>query len=191
MLSVLASCDSAGQTVQVNTVRAAALTAEQQEVLNLFSMPNHELLAFEFKTDDSFSRVEVWVEIYERGELVDRPAGLISSVDSGGARSGHIAIIVNQNDNAYQWTLSLVENGARYSHSGTAGAPVGPGLGRAFGPMNDPVDIEDGKEIIIYSSTFQTAGNPHNAYDAQTLQERPELLLEYPYAHLIKVIFTK
>jgi len=176
----------------VNTIRVATLTTEQQEVLDLFSIPNNqELMIFDFNTDESYSRVEVWVEVYESGELVDRPAGLVSIIDSGRTLNGQLAIIINQNDNVYQWTLSMVENGGRASHVGTAGAAVSSGLGRAFGPMNYQASIEDGKEIIIYSSTFQATGIPHHAYDAQTLQERPELFLEYPYAHLIKVIFTK
>jgi len=64
------------------------------------------------------------------------------------------------------------------------------GLSRVFGQMNEPANIEDGKEIIIYSSTFQKTNIALNAYDAKTLQEH-KLLNEYPYVHLVKVVLTK
>jgi len=189
---LLASCNSSNPTPPVNTINIASLTAEEQSILNLFSIPNNqELMIFDFNADGSFRSVEIWVEVYKSGELIDRPAGLVTINDSGNTQNGRLAVIINQNENAYQWTLSIVENGGKASHIGTAEIVIDSGFGRAFGPINDPVIIEDGKEIIIYSSTFQPSGVPHHAYDGQTLQERPELLLEYPYVHLIKAIFSK
>ena len=192
VLFVVTSCNSSKPTSVANTINTATLTAEQQDIVDLLSMPgNQELLIFEFNTNEDFNHVEVWVEVYENGELVDRPAGLVTMSDSGETRNGRLAIIINQNDNVYQWTLSMVEKGGGVSHVGTATNAVSAELGRAFGAMNDPASIEDGKEIIIYSSTFQTANTPHHAFDTQTLQERPELLVDYSCAHLIKIIFTK
>ena len=186
-----ASCGPGRTTPSKNIVMQSELTAEQQEILDLLSIPNnHEVLLFDFNADEAFSRVEVWVEAYEYGRLVERPAGLSTVIDIGESRSGRLAVIISQNDSTFQWTISAVESSMKASHTGTAEVPSGQRLGRAYGPMDDPADIEQGKEIIIYTSTFQDAGVPHIAYDALTLQERPELLIEYPYAHLIKCAFS-
>ena len=190
MLLVVTSCNPSGSTTPVNTIRAAKLTPEQQDILDLFSN-NQEFMIFDYNTDEPFSRFEVWVEVYENGELVDRPAELITVRDSGETRNGRLAISISQNDNTYGWMLSMLENGGKASHIGMMETAVGSGLGRAFGPMIDPASIEDGKEIIIYSSIFHTFNTPQYVYGEQTLQERPELLLDYPYVHLIKAIFTK
>ena len=192
MFIFLASCNSTQTGLPANVIMTASLTVEQQDIIDLLSIPNsQEILIFSFATEDSCHQFEVWVEAYKDGQLIERPAGVATFVDSGNARNGKLAIIVSQNESSYQWTLSVVENGSRSSHTGAAGVSVSSGLGRAFGQMNEPVEIEDGKEIIIYSSTFQTPGVPHMAYDTQTLMERPELLTEYTYAHLVKVMFTK
>ena len=192
ILIILASCNRTQPDLPANVIMPASLTAEQQDIVDLLSIPNsQEILIFTFTTEDSYRHVEVWVEAYKDGHPIERPAGVATVMDSSNARNGRIAVIVSQNDSSYQWTLSVVDNGSRTSHAGAAGISVDSGLGRAFGQMNEPVEIEDGKEIIIYSSTFQTPGVPHMAYDTQTLMERPELLTEYPYAHIVKVLFTK
>ena len=106
MLFVVASCNSSEPAPPVNTINVAALSAEQQDIIGLFSIPgNQELMIFDFTTDESFSRIDVWVEVYESGVLVDRPAGLVTHSDSADKRSGRVAIIISQNDNIYKWTL--------------------------------------------------------------------------------------
>jgi hypothetical protein len=191
MLSFVASCSSSATAPQMNTISVATLTEEQQEILDLFSIPTgQELLIFDFITDEPFNQLEVWVEVYEYGVLVDRPAGLVVVTDTEETRGGRLAVTINKNENVFQWTLSKVENGSRSSHIGTTEIAENSGLGRAFGPMDSPAKIEPGKEIIIYSSTFQTVSTPHHAFDTQTLQEQPELLAEFPYAHIIIVRFS-
>ena len=191
MLSFVASCSSSAADPQMNTISVATLTEDQQEILDLFSIPTgQELIIFDFITDELFSQVEVWVEVYEYGVLVDRPAGLVTVTDTGETRDGRLAVTINKNENVFQWTLSTVENGSRSSHIGTTEITGYSGLGRAFGPMDSPANIESGKEIIIYSSTFQTASTPHHAFDTQTLQDQPELLAEFPYAHIIIIRFS-
>jgi len=192
VILVIASCSSAKPVTDSNVIQVANLSSEQQDIMNLLSIPNsQEVLIFDFRTTEAFSGVEFWVEVYQNGELIDRPAGLHMRLDTADKQNGRLAVIINQNDNKYQWTLTTVENGSRASHVGTSVSTVDSGLGRAYGPMNDPASIEDGKEIIIYASTFQAANIPHHAYDAQTLQERPELLNEYIHAHIIKCRFSK
>ena len=191
MIAVLLSCNSVQPKSPVNVIMPSSLTAEQQDIIDLLSLPsNQELLLFDFNTVESFSDLEVWVEVYQDGILVDRPAGVGAHSNTAENRSGHLAITVNLIDSNYQWILSVVENNGKSGHIGTTKAPTEFGLARAFGSINEAVEIEDGKEIILYSSVF-SKNNFLTFYDGTTLQERPELLNEYPYTHLVKVMFTK
>jgi hypothetical protein len=188
ILAVLSSCNSVPPASLKNEIAFANLTAEQQDIVYLLSAPNLEMLIFDFNTDEPYRSMELWVEIYQAGEMIDRPAGVNILSDNEKTRTGHFAIVVNQNP-YYQWTLSIVENGSRASQTSTNEITVDPAIACAYGPINDPVKIEDGKEIIIYSSVF-TMGNI-KTFDCQTLQEHPELLKEYLYAHIVKCKFSK
>lgn len=191
-LVILASCNSAKQDSSQNSIAPIELTAEQQEIIDLLSIPNkQELMIFDFNTGESYRGFEVWVEVYQNGELIERPVEVNTHSDTAEKRNGQVAIVINQADNTYQWTLSMVENGIKYSHVGTAEIAVDARSGHSFGPMNESASIEDGKEVIIYSSMFAEANTPLRAYDQQTLQEQPELLKEYPHVYLIKCKFTK
>ncbi|MEG6513116.1 hypothetical protein [Desulforamulus ruminis] len=59
--------------------------------------------------------------------------------------------------------------------------------GRLYGPEANRASIENGKEIVLYRSLFSDKGG--NIYNAQEYAERPELLEEFPYAHIIKCKF--
>jgi hypothetical protein len=164
------------------------LTAEQQVVIDLLSAPNLEMLIFDFNTNEAYKGVELWVETYKNGELIDRPAEVNIFSDNEKSWAGQFAIVINRNP-YYQWTLSIIENGGRYSHVSTKEITVEPAAARSCGPIDAPVQIVDGEETIIYRSLFSMGSI--RAYDCQTLQERPELLDDYPYSHLIKCKFTK
>ncbi len=197
LLSVIAfvfltACNSAESAPAQNVIMPAALTAEQREIIDLLSIPdNQEPVIFDFNTKEEYRSFEVWVEVYENGELIDRPSGVGFHTGTAKTLNGKVAVIIQQAGSNYQWALSVVEDDARYSHVGTAELNTGVTAGNAFGPMNEPANIEPGKEIIIYSSTFAKANTPHSAYTDQTLQERPELLKEYPAAFLIKCLFSQ
>jgi len=188
LLIVLVSCGSEDPAPSSNIIGIASLSAEQQEILDLLSVPNsQEVLIFDFSTDDSFRRVEFWVEVYNDGELVDRPAGLTTMLDTTGSQSGLLAVTISRNPH-YRWTLSAVSGSTRSSHVSSAESKVNPSLARAIGSIDEQVVIEDRKEIILHSALFTTGSI--NIYDHQTLQERPELLNEYLYAHIIKCMFS-
>jgi hypothetical protein len=193
MIVLFTSCNSADSVSTKNIIMPAELTAEQQEIIDLLSIPNNQKpMIFDFNTEEEYRSFEVWVEVYENGKLIDRPAGVGFHADTAKKLNGKVAVVIQQDESNYQWALSVVENdGARYSHVGTAELNLDSTNGNAFGPMNEPAIIEDGKEIIIYSSTFAEANTPHRAYDEQTLQERPELLEEYPAAFLIKCLLSQ
>jgi hypothetical protein len=191
-LFVLASC---GQSVVVptNTISPADLTDDQQDIVELLSIPSqNEILLFDFDIDDSYRSIEVWVELYENGEQSDRMAMLHTvghdTVNISG--KGRLAIMI-RHDPELNWTLFLSYDGSRSSYSTSEGYEIDldPGWGRASGPMSGSAAIEDGKEIVLYSSVYNEGGLA--AYDAQYYQEHPEVLGGYAFAHLIKARFSK
>ena len=191
MFVFLTSCKSTQPDLPENVIMPSALTAEQQDIVDLLSILNtQEVMIFDYHTVEAYKSLEVWVEVYQNGAIVDRPAGVGTHSDTAEKLSGHLAISINRNDTNYQWLLSVIENGGKLSHIATTEAPADSGLARAFGPITEPVEIEDGKEIVLYSSVF--SGNDFLVfYDGVSLQERPELINEYPYVYLVKIMFDK
>ena len=132
--------------------------------------------------------MEFWVEIYENGLLVDRPSGINSLSDEARAFDGQLAILITQNS-GFQWTFTASENG-KVSHTSEPIVADYDTFGRAYGPIDEPVTIEDGKEIVLYTSIFSSGGI--SAYDDKQIYiEQPELIEEYPYVQIIKCRFTK
>lgn len=185
MLLSLAGC---GKTApKTNTIAPKAFTRDQQEIVDLLSSTEQEILIFSYGADETFKNFDVWVEVYKDGELIDPHAGGIGMSGAIDAYNGELAVIINQTPD-YQWTFIDKEGGTQIrSISNPVFNPST--MGRAFGPITDPVAIEDGREIILYASVFSDEGI--RTFDTKTLEEEPERLKEYPYAHIIKCRFTK
>ena len=174
-----------------NSIAPSKLSTDQQDIIDLLLISGkQELCIFDFITDKPYRGIDVWVEVYKDGEIVERPAGISVYGDTAEKRDGRVAIVSDENNSAYQWTLSVLEDGGKSSHIGTTQINIEPPLARFYGAMVEPVNIEDGKEIIIYSALF-SGESIVLAFDCETLEARPELLKEYPYAHLVKCKFTQ
>ena len=79
ILILLASCYISESAVPKNAIIPSVLTEDQQEILDLFSVSNsQELMLFDFNTDKTYENIEVWVEVYKYGILVERPASISS-----------------------------------------------------------------------------------------------------------------
>jgi hypothetical protein len=183
----LAACNGGGGSK--NEITSAKLTAEQQEIVDLLANDKQEILLYDYQTEETYKRMEVWVEVYKDGVLTNRPAGISLGNDTAYQHKGKLAIVINQNPN-FQWTITIDENDLQSIHRpiDTLVIAVDPMLARAYGPMTGGAVIESGKEIILYASVF-TSGNTTITIDSQTLEERPEILKEYEYVHLIKCKF--
>ena len=190
MLMSISACNTAKPVAAPkNVIMPSSLTREQQEILDLFAIADfQELMLFDFNTEESYKSIEAWVEVYHDGELVDRPAGVGRHSNIGELHDGRLAITVNQDNTTFQWTLSMVDNGSRSGHTGKSEID-GSGLARAYGSINDPAIIEDGKEIILYSSYF-SGEDLLPFYDGIYIQEHPEIISDYPYVQLIKIKFS-
>jgi len=189
ILLCVAGCSTDDVEIPQNTIKLSDLNADQQDIVDLMTIPNaQEVLIFDFNTEEAFNNVEFWVEIHRNGKLSDQPARVMTILDKTDSQSGRLAVVITQKPN-YRWMLSVVTGGTRSSHASTAEVEVDSALARATGITEEAVTIEDGKEIILYTALFTTGGL--TVYDHKTIQERPELLSEYTFAHVIKCKFTK
>ena len=100
---------------------------------------------------------------------------------------GQLAIIINSTGNRnFQWTISSSGGSSQNSEPWTASEAY---LGRAHGPITEPVAIENGRTIVLHTSIFSN-GNISTFTDKQIYLEQPELLAEYPYVHMILARFS-
>ena len=63
----LVACDDSNSNLKINTVSDAKLTEREKVILS--SMADKSFV-FDFKVDDKYEEVAVWVEKYESGNLV-------------------------------------------------------------------------------------------------------------------------
>lgn len=140
---------------KTNAIGPKDLTEDQQEILDLLQGDSkQEITIFSYDTDAEYTDFEAWVEIYKDGELINPHAGGIHMMSPLDHFQGDLAIAITQ-DPDFQWTF-IIRDGNTKATSASESAPHMDAMGRAFGPILDPVAIEDGKEIILYTSVFSS-----------------------------------
>lgn len=173
-----------------NEIRPKELTQEQNDIVKLLTSNQQEILLFDYDTKEEYKSAEVWVETYEDGTLTDCPCSIMSSDDKAKPLHGQLAVQIHRNPN-FQWTISMDDGGTIRTGYTSGPTNVNPDAsGRAFGPINEPITIEDGKEIILYTSIFSDGGISMYG-DQQIYLEQPDRLKDYPYIHIIKCKFEK
>jgi hypothetical protein len=187
MMAGLTACNGGGASK--SEIASAKLTADQQGIVDLLANDKQEIYLFDYQTKEAYKKMEVWVEVYKDGALIDRPAGIDMDSDKAYPHKGRLAIAINQNP-GFQWTITIDENDAQsvYRPTDIPDIAIDSTLSRAYGPMAGGAIIESGKEIILYSSVF-TSGNTTRTIDTLTLEHSPDILREYEYVHLIKCKF--
>ena len=170
-----------------NEIAPKNLTEGQKEIVNLLSTNNQEILLFEYKTEQEYKDVEVWVETYEKGILLNSLTGIKSSNLEKRPLDAQLAVTINQNPN-FEWRFTVL-NSDGIAVSGTFEQDDSDyEFARGFGPIDDAVTIESGKEIVLYVSFFSN-GELRMYEDFQRYAEQPELLKEYDYAQILKCKF--
>lgn len=185
MAGVLSACSK--EAVIKNEIATKELTQDQQDIVDLLASDKREILLFDYKTEDAYQSMTVWVEIYENGELVDRQEGMNAYSDEARALDGQLAILV-RHDSGVDWTFIASENDSRISQTCESMRIDHAGLARGYGPITNSVKIEQGKEIVLFTSIYST-GNISARGDLQEYIEAPDLLSGYPYAQMIKCKF--
>lgn len=182
LLIFLTGCSTSSSDV----IKSKKLNKDQQEIVNLLSA-QQEILLFDYSTKNPYRNFDVWVEIYRNGELVEPKAATLALRNEPKRWNGQLAVVINDNPD-YQWILASWQDGVHASTVSERTKLYSSDGGKVFGPITEPAAIEEGKEILLYSALFSMSDGM-SFYNGQKYLEQPELLKEYPYAHLIKCKF--
>ena len=181
----LVACGN-GQSSQINQIRPMELTSDQQELLELITNTNREIVLFDVIAQD-FESVEIWIEKYSYGVLVENMGGLRMFAGNDASftdMSGTMVIFIDRDDwNTTRWTLQF--NGGSIRHI-TQTNDDNPPAGRGAGGLSIPAYITEGEAIIIYSDI-----RTHGSLSTADHLIHPEELPQYPYVYIIKAMFSR
>lgn len=185
---VLASFAGCGKAQLKNYVTTKILSEDQKQIVDLLSA-YHKVFIFDLHTEEKFKSTDFWVETYKDGKLVDsRAAGIAGEFEEEKAIDGEFGVMITQTPD-FQWTLTYTEKGGGTS---TISEPNTNYLteGNAACTLNQPVEIEDGKEIVLYAAMFRQDGK-YRTYDDLQSFVKTFYFAECDYAHVVKCKFTK
>lgn len=183
---LLAGCSSSPPSA-AGTVKLVTLTADQEKTITLLP-DQHELLLFDYDSKQEYTHFDTWVEIYQKGVLVEpKIASFDMMTDEPRRFQGQLAVNISQIPD-FRWQFSAVKEGGIASGAIATSKHYSSDAAQAFGPLIESAVIEDGKEILLYARTFSpTATTKLNI--KQSDLEDPEQLKNYTYVHLVKCKF--
>ena len=185
----LASIAGCGKAELKNYIASKTLSEDQKQIVDLISTSYQNYYLFDVKTEDTYKDIDFWMDIYKNGELVDsRPVSIHMINDGDKAIDGEFAAIMDKTPDC-KWTFIYSEKaGGKVNSPSETIADYGFDSYASWA-LDQPVGIEDGKEIVLYAAAFRQDG----AYINQDLQSLIDLnnLKEFDYALLIKCKFTK
>ncbi len=183
---VFTGCSN-GMPSTTGMIKPMDLTKEQKEIVDLLST-QQEVLFFDYDSKQEYKHFDVWVEVYQKGELVEPKAAILSLSDELRSWNGQLSVSITQKPD-YQWRISTkLKDGGMMSTVSEFSKRYSSGGGQAFGAITQPVDIKENQEILLYSRLFSTS-NEVEFYSNQSYLENPELLNGFEYVHLIKCKF--
>ena len=185
---VLASLSGCGKAHLKNYVATKTLSEDQKQIVDLISA-YHKVLIFNLHTEEKYKSMDFWVETYKDGKLVDsRAAGIAGEFEEEKAMDGELGVMITQTPD-FQWTLTYAEKGGGMSNISEPNVNY---LleGNAACTLNQSVEIEDGKEIVLYAAMFRQDGKYRTYDDLQSLV-KTDYFAQCDYAHVIKCKFTK
>jgi len=192
LLILFTSC-RLGKQEPVYQIGPAQLTEGQHDIVNLLSRHNQDNVIFSYRTPSAYTSTEFWIDVYSYGQLVERIGGLstIRTVyDTTSASDSLLVVSVEHGqDNDIRWAMSITDGGGSASHDWVSFQMTETAGGRAFGPMHEPVAIQNGADIILYMKKF-SHGNLTTFSDHQLYLEHPEQIARYPYVFLVKARFS-
>jgi len=185
--SLLTGCADNAKKGQPKIARMS-LSASQQEVVDLISSLNQEILLFEYSLGDTLNVMEIWVEIYHYGEYLAEVARLqVLGDQSVPLKDGRLSIEINQyGNNEFRWTIAS-ESARSFSDAWFAEYE---NMTRSSCSITEPESISSGQEIILYLSMLTTS-NSIKSMTVQYYLENPEEFADYTYVHVIKARFSE
>lgn len=194
LLCVLAACSLIQEVPTLkskpapNTIAPKELTEEEDELIRLLSGSEQEIYLFSYHADPEYRQLDLWVEIYKDGILVEPSAGGLGIIfeETDEDLTGTIAVTITQTPD-YRWRFAHKNESSVVSSTTEPNPNYLPEAIRSYHQILRPQTIEPDKEVLLYQSVF---GAHPPVISTQTLLESPELIKTYDYVHLIKCRFS-
>ncbi len=185
------SCGSAAIT-NTNIISEAKLTDREKTLL---SVGSNSYYVFDYKVDNKFKRVEVWIDRYEHGKKVSGGGRISTNLSE--ADEGMIIAAVRGNGNlASEWTLAISSGGSLSKAESNLQYEVKGDL--PFSSIKSAnrsrISIED-KEIILANACYKISqGEESKLFSlSEEFYNNPEAHMEeiagYDLVYLLKCKF--
>ncbi|MDR2166833.1 MAG: hypothetical protein LBE35_03145 [Clostridiales bacterium] len=186
-----------------NRLEPRGFARAEHELLQLI-MPFGNFFVHDFNVDEGITNVEIWMDIYAYGEVVESFAPLNWGYPNPEnplwppISAGQIVLVESSNleRDAVEWLFHLVcaDNGPRTISNFEI--PIFQRFGpNVFHARAESMDIVAGEIIIL--ETYKNAHgadwggvNIRHIEDLQALATQPELMAEFPFARVIKLRFS-
>lgn len=178
----------------INSIRPKKFNNDEQKIVNMINMLGFEINSFEFKTDKTFTKYEVWGELYKKGELIETIKGPSAFSDEKDFKGFDYEITVCRQMKDALISYDFIQNtdDSIFSFSSdkfkleniellTYGTSI----------IKGSVFIEDEKEIVLSLSCFETNGMTTVFFDLQSFIDNPEQINDYDYIFILKCKFSK
>jgi hypothetical protein len=137
--------------------------------------------------------MKIWVDVYEYGipHELNGGGGSLTRENNGVTDfDGKLAVTLGtENEFSYRFTVINSASRASWGSVEYPDVSLGNDLGRASGAIDEPVEIADGKEIVLYRSISDN-GNGVAIFDAQQYVDGGLDFSAYPVVVLVKCMFT-
>ena len=115
VLLCLAGC-SQDAGVAKNRIAPKALTQDQKDIVALLSGERQEILLFDYQTEDAYTSMEFWMEIYEDGVLKESLPGIRAYKEQEESAKGQLAFCISRGEDI-RCAFTVSEEGMRASHT--------------------------------------------------------------------------
>jgi len=186
----LVSVAGCGKAELKNYIASKTLSEDQKQIADLISTAYQNYYLFDVKTEDTYKDIDFWMETYKNGELVDsRPVSIHMINDEDKAIDGEFAAIMDKTPDC-KWTFIYSEKSGTKVNSPSEPITKFNTDSYASWTIDQPVGIEDGKEIVLYAAAFRQDGAYYSSPDLQSFIFLKNLM-DFDYVNLIKCRFTK
>lgn len=145
-----------GENTQQNSITPVQYSDEQEDIIETLSCARMELYTLEYQTDVPYEKMEVWLEVYENGQIVETVQGLHISFSERELWQGQLVILVQNHPNL-QFTFINKEKKSGLSITLTEESFINISREEMIATQRElaqTTQIEENKEIILYAMIF-------------------------------------
>ncbi|QNO13844.1 hypothetical protein HYG86_03220 [Alkalicella caledoniensis] len=184
MLS-LVGCSRKGKTT--NVISQAELNAKEELFL---SVGTTSYFVFDFKLDDEFKWIDIWVERYEFGEKIDTFIGMGSTLGNEGV----FIFAIDESEGINNWTIVLQDEGGKSTTKASDKLVIDEtkGFSKMWG-VNNNIKIAD-NDITLASISYKNDGREMFSFTGD-FYENPEAnkqqMVNYDIVYLLRIKLSK